>query len=106
MMSQARGRYFDLSAVPTGAISSSRPDCLFLLVTGLVCEIHGRYAIAAHLTLIAGRPVVMIPTMYTAAGLGALAGVMLGMQSSFARLTGYKENSVEAAKAGISTQSA
>lgn len=40
----------------------------------------------------------MIPTMWAAGGLGALAGVMLGMQSSFARLTGYKENSVELAR--------
>ncbi len=46
-----------------------------------------------------GRPVVMIPTMYAATGLGAMAGIMLGMQASFARLTGYLENSVELAKA-------
>lgn len=41
----------------------------------------------------------MIPTMWVAGGIGALGGVMVGMQSSFARLTGYKENAVELARA-------
>jgi len=40
----------------------------------------------------------MMPTMYAATTIGALAGLMLGMQASFARLTGYAENSVEVAK--------
>ncbi len=46
-----------------------------------------------------GRPVVMIPTMYAATAIGAIAGVTMGMQNSYARLTGYAENSVEVAKA-------
>ena len=41
----------------------------------------------------------MIPTMYAATVIGALAGITLGMQNSFARLTGYAENSVEVSKA-------
>lgn len=49
----------------------------------------------------------MIPAMYTCAGLGLFGGLMLGMQASFARLTGYAENSVEVAKMqanGLSTK--
>ncbi|CDF33888.1 NADH-ubiquinone oxidoreductase [Chondrus crispus] len=46
----------------------------------------------------AGRPIVMRPSMYAAATIGALFGLSLGFQSSFARLTGYKENALEVAK--------
>jgi len=36
--------------------------------------------------------------MYMAGLLGATFGVLLGAQSSFGRLTGYKENAMEVAK--------
>lgn len=45
-----------------------------------------------------GRPLLMRPSMYVAGTLGAMAGILLGAQSSFARLTGYKENAVEVVK--------
>lgn len=50
--------------------------------------------------VIAGRPVLMVPSMYMAGTIGAMFGLFLGFQSSFARLTGYRENAFEVAKYG------
>lgn len=45
-----------------------------------------------------GRPMLMRPTMFLGGSIGALFGLFLGYQTSFARLTGYEENAVEVAK--------
>jgi hypothetical protein len=45
----------------------------------------------------AGRPVLMVRSMWFASGLGLLGGVFIGLQRSFGRLTGYKENGEEIA---------
>lgn len=50
-----------------------------------------------------GRPVVVIPSMWFAVGIGTLGGFFLGMQTSFCRLTGYEENSLELARMGKQT---
>jgi hypothetical protein len=46
---------------------------------------------------IVGRPILMVHSMYFAAGLGAFGGLCIGMESSFGRLTGYLENAPEVA---------
>ena len=43
----------------------------------------------------------MVPTMYMAGTIGATFGVVLGLNLSFGRLVGFKENSKEVAKFGI-----
>lgn len=44
----------------------------------------------------------MRQSMMMAGTLGAMFGGIYGLQSSFARLSGYKENAVEVAKFGTS----
>ena len=48
-----------------------------------------------------GRPVLARPSMYMAGFIGASFGMFYGFQSSFARLTGYKDNEIEVAKYGL-----
>lgn len=52
-----------------------------------------------------GRPVVPVPSMWVAVGIGALGGMFIGLESSFSRLTGYAENTEEVAalQRGIGT---
>lgn len=49
---------------------------------------------------IAGRPVLMMPTMAVSGLLGATFGLALGWQMSFGRLTGLNENAREVAMYG------
>ena len=46
----------------------------------------------------------MMPTMYVAGTMGAIAGLFLGLQASFGRLSGFKENAYEVAKFGTATE--
>jgi NADH-ubiquinone oxidoreductase complex I, 21 kDa subunit len=46
----------------------------------------------------AGRPVLMVRSMWFASGVGLLGGVFIGLQRSFGRLTGYQENGEEIAR--------
>jgi NADH-ubiquinone oxidoreductase complex I, 21 kDa subunit len=48
----------------------------------------------------AGKPVLMVRSMWFATSIGMLGGVFIGLQQSFGRLTGYKANGEELAKLG------
>lgn len=50
-----------------------------------------------------GRPVLMVPSMWMAAGLGAAGGMCIGLQTSFGRLTGYLPNEQEVARSNVSS---
>lgn len=47
-----------------------------------------------------GKPTIRMPSVYMAVALGATGALAAGMQASFWRLTGYAENSAEAARYG------
>lgn len=52
----------------------------------------------------AGRPVLMMQSMWMAAGLGAAGGMCIGLQASFGRLTGYLPNGEEVARTKVTAQ--
>lgn len=54
----------------------------------------------------AGRPVLMVSTMFFATGVGAVGGFCMGLQQSFGRLTGFLPNDQEVARASSASAAA
>jgi hypothetical protein len=57
-------------------------------------------AVSAPFGYFAGKPVIMVRSMWFATSVGMLGGVFIGLERSFGRLTGYQENGLEVSKLG------